>query len=92
MILGEKKPGDSQRRGSCDVLGPHLIAWYQGDQTRIDSQALDQYLEELALLTFAKNWAYTVCEENVTTHQCERQFIDWEDRDGKSQCHSHYPG
>ena len=37
------------------MFEPRLIAWYQADQSRIDSLTLDEYLLELSQLVLERN-------------------------------------
>ena len=59
------------------MMEPRLIQWYQASQVRIDALTLDQYLDELAGLTLDRNWAHTLREEILNSHQGSRAFIDW---------------
>jgi hypothetical protein len=77
MKFGEKKPDEIVSYVADAMLEPRLMAWYQGDQARIDRLTLDAYLDELASLTLAKNWAHLVREEILTAQQGDRRFIDW---------------
>jgi hypothetical protein len=54
-----------------------LVAWYQADQTRIDSLSFDGYLSELSQLVLEKNWAHDILETILSLVQGDRVFIDW---------------
>jgi hypothetical protein len=59
------------------MFEPRLVAWYQADQTRIDSLSLEGYLSELSQLVLEKNWAHDILETILSTTQGNRVFIDW---------------
>ena len=59
------------------VFEPHLVAWYQADQTRIDALSLEAYLTELALLVLEKNWSHDILEKILSSSQGNQVFIDW---------------
>lgn len=39
-----------------EMFKPHLVAWYQADQSCIDGLTLDAYLIELSQLVLKRNW------------------------------------
>jgi hypothetical protein len=59
------------------MFEPRLVAWYQADQTRIDSLSLDGYLLELSQLVLEKNWAHDILETILSSTQGNHVFIDW---------------
>ena len=59
------------------MFEPRLVAWYQADQTRIDTLTLDQYLTELAQLVLEKNWAHDILETILSSSQGTQPFMDW---------------
>jgi hypothetical protein len=59
------------------MFEPHLVVWYQADQTRIDSLSLNGYLSELSQCVLEKNWAHNILETILSLVQGERVFIDW---------------
>ena len=59
------------------MFEPRLVAWYQADQTRIDTLSLDAYLTELAQLVLEKNWSHDILETILSSSQGNQVFIDW---------------
>ena len=59
------------------MFEPHLVVWYQANQTRIDGLTLDAYLLELSQLVLEKNWAHDILETILSLSQGNRVFIDW---------------
>ena len=44
------------------MFEPHLIAWYQADQSHINGFTLNAYLLELLQLVLERNWAHDILE------------------------------
>jgi hypothetical protein len=59
------------------MFEPHLVVWYQADQTWIDALTLDEYLAELTLLVLEKNWAHDILETILSLSQGTQVFMDW---------------
>ena len=59
------------------MFEPHLVAWYQADQSHIDGLTLDVYLLELLQLVLERNWAHDILKTILSSSQGNRVFIDW---------------
>ena len=77
MKHADKKPTEIVSFIAEAMLEPHLIAWYQAGQARINELTLDQYLEELSKLVLEKNWAHKIQDTIISSKQGDRPFIDW---------------
>jgi hypothetical protein len=72
---GEKKDNDIVSYVTEEMFEPHLVVWYQADQTQIDALSLDQYLTELSLLILEKNWAHDILETILSSHKAPESFL-----------------
>ena len=59
------------------MFEPHLVVWYQANQTHIDSLTLDAYLLELSQLVLKKNWSHEILKMILSSSQGNHVFIDW---------------
>ena len=59
------------------MFEPHLVAWYQADQSHIDGLILDAYLLELLQLVLERNWAHDILKMILSSSQGNHVFIDW---------------
>ena len=59
------------------MFEPHLVAWYQANQTRIDSLSLTAFLTELSQLMLEKGWAHDILETILSSSQGTQVFMDW---------------
>jgi len=59
------------------MFEPHLVAWYQANQTRIDALTLNEYLTKLTLLVLEKNWVHDILETILSLSQGTQAFMDW---------------
>ena len=59
------------------MFEPRLVAWYQANQSRIDSLTLNAYLLELSQLVLERNWAHDILETILSSSQGNCVFIDW---------------
>lgn len=77
MKHAEKKPTKIVSFVAEAMLEPHLVAWYQAGQARIDQLMLMQYLNKLAKLILEKNWAHKIWGTIISSKQNNQVFIDW---------------
>ena len=59
------------------MFEPRLVAWYQANQSRINSLTLDTYLLELSQLVLERNWAHDILETILSSSQGNHVCIDW---------------
>ena len=59
------------------MFEPRLVAWYQADQTQIDTLSLAEYLLELSKLVLEKAWAHDIHETILSSSQGTQVFMDW---------------
>ena len=74
---GEKTDAEIVSYVAEGMFEPHLVAWYQADQTQIDALSLDDYLSKLAQLVLKKNWLYDILETILSSSQGHQNFMDW---------------
>jgi hypothetical protein len=59
------------------MFEPCLVAWYQADQTWIDTLSLAEYLLELSKLVLKKAWAHDIRETILSSSKGTQVFMDW---------------
>ncbi|KIJ38125.1 hypothetical protein M422DRAFT_97176, partial [Sphaerobolus stellatus SS14] len=77
MKHAEKKPSEIVSFVAEGMMEPRLVAWYYGDQARIDSLSLAEYLEELVAIVLEKGWEHKIKQQILSARQEDEPFLDW---------------